>query len=45
MGRKAWLSQLLLIGTAGAIVYFGVCYALGLDIVKTLRPRRTGARR
>jgi peptidoglycan biosynthesis protein MviN/MurJ (putative lipid II flippase) len=41
-GRRAWLTQLLLIAASGAVVYFAVCYALGLDMVKTLRPRRRG---
>jgi hypothetical protein len=43
-GRQAWLAQLLLIAVSGAVVYFGVCYQLGLDMVKTLRPRRKRAR-
>jgi hypothetical protein len=42
-GRHAWLAQLLLIAVSGAVVYFGVCYLLGLDMVKTLRPRRKRA--
>jgi putative peptidoglycan lipid II flippase len=42
-GRRAWLAQLLLIAVSGAVVYFGVCYLLGLDMVQTLRPRRKRA--
>lgn len=42
-GRRVWLTQLLLISVSGAVVYLGVCYAVGLDMVKTLRPRRKRA--
>jgi putative peptidoglycan lipid II flippase len=43
-GRHAWLAQLLLIAVSGAVVYFGTCYLLGLDMMKTLRPRRKASR-
>lgn len=38
--RLMWLAQLLMTMVVGAAVYFGVCAALGIDLMAHLLPRR-----
>lgn len=39
-GLVVWGSQLLVLMSVGAIVYFGVCAALGLGVMQHLMPKR-----
>jgi hypothetical protein len=36
-----WASQMLVLMTVGAGVYFGVCVGLGLQVMRHLLPKRT----
>jgi putative peptidoglycan lipid II flippase len=42
--RIIWAAQLAIIMLVGAIVYIGMCAAMGLGIIEHLRPKRKAAR-
>ncbi|HEV7302505.1 MAG TPA: murein biosynthesis integral membrane protein MurJ [Tepidisphaeraceae bacterium] len=38
--RLTWATQLLLLMSVGAAVYFGACFVLGVDVMKQFLPKR-----